>query len=54
MGEETSEVIIGAKNKSKEELVYEISDLVYHLLVLIINEEVTIEDIKNELYKRKK
>ncbi|MBC2399722.1 bifunctional phosphoribosyl-AMP cyclohydrolase/phosphoribosyl-ATP diphosphatase HisIE [Clostridium tetanomorphum] len=54
VGEETSEVIIGAKNKSKEELVYEISDLVYHLLVLMINEEVTIEDIKNELYKRKK
>lgn len=54
VGEETSEVIIGAKNKSKEELVYEISDLVYHLLVLLINEEVTIEDIKNELKNRRK
>lgn len=54
VGEETSEVIIGAKNKNKEELVYEISDLIYHLLVLMVNEEVTIEDIKNELEKRKK
>ncbi|MEJ8554799.1 bifunctional phosphoribosyl-AMP cyclohydrolase/phosphoribosyl-ATP diphosphatase HisIE [Tepidibacter sp. Z1-5] len=53
VGEETSEVIIGAKNKNKEELVYEISDLIYHLLVLMVNEEVTIENIKNELEKRK-
>ncbi|CAH2213006.1 bifunctional phosphoribosyl-AMP cyclohydrolase/phosphoribosyl-ATP diphosphatase HisIE [Tepidibacter aestuarii] len=54
VGEETSEVIIGAKNKNKEELVYEISDLIYHLLVLMVNEKVTIEDIKNELKKRSK
>lgn len=54
VGEEASEVIIGAKNKSKEELVYEISDLVYHLLVLMINENVSIDDIKNELISRKK
>ncbi|WP_099189001.1 bifunctional phosphoribosyl-AMP cyclohydrolase/phosphoribosyl-ATP diphosphatase HisIE [Tepidibacter mesophilus] len=53
VGEETSEVIIGAKNQNKEELVYEISDLIYHMLVLMVNEEVTIEDIKNELEKRK-
>lgn len=53
VGEETSEVIIGAKNKSKEELVYEISDLVYHLLVLMVNENVSIDDIKNELISRK-
>ncbi len=54
VGEETSEVIIGAKNKNKEELVYEISDLIYHILVLMVNEDVTIEDIKNQLEKRKK
>ncbi len=54
VGEETSEVIIGAKNKSKEELVYEISDLVYHLLVLMVNENVFIDDIKNELIGRRK
>ncbi|WP_349680818.1 bifunctional phosphoribosyl-AMP cyclohydrolase/phosphoribosyl-ATP diphosphatase HisIE [Clostridium sp. UBA6640] len=54
VGEEASEVIIGAKNKDKNELTYEISDLVYHLLVLMINEEVTIKDVKNELKNRKK
>lgn len=54
VGEETSEVIIGAKNKSKKELVYEISDLVYHLLVLMVNENVSIDDIKNELAGRRK
>jgi len=54
VGEETSEVIIGAKNKNKEELICEISDLVYHLLVLMVNERVTVENIKSELEKRSK
>ncbi|WP_372995028.1 bifunctional phosphoribosyl-AMP cyclohydrolase/phosphoribosyl-ATP diphosphatase HisIE [Lutispora sp.] len=54
VGEETSEVIIGAKNKNKEELVYEISDLVYHLLVLMVNENISIKDIKDELSQRRK
>ncbi|HSQ89511.1 bifunctional phosphoribosyl-AMP cyclohydrolase/phosphoribosyl-ATP diphosphatase HisIE [Romboutsia sp.] len=52
VGEETSEVIIGAKNKDKEEMVYEISDLVYHLLVLMVNEGVSVNDIKEELKNR--
>ena len=54
IGEETSEVIIGAKNKNKEELVYELSDLIYHTLVLMVSEGVTIDDIKEELAKRHK
>jgi phosphoribosyl-ATP pyrophosphohydrolase/phosphoribosyl-AMP cyclohydrolase len=54
VGEETSEVIIGAKNKDKEELVYELSDLIYHSLVLMVNEGLTLEDIKKELAKRHK
>jgi len=41
VGEETSEVIIGAKNKNKEELVYEICDLIYHSLVLMVIDETT-------------
>ena len=52
VGEETSEVIIGAKNKDKEEMVYEISDLVYHLLVLMVIEGVSVNDIKEELKNR--
>lgn len=54
VGEETSEVIIGAKNKNKDELVYELSDLIYHSLVLMVSEGVTIDDIKEELTKRHK
>lgn len=52
IGEETSEVIIGSKN-SKEELIYEASDLIYHLLVLFVNEGVELSDIFNELDKRR-
>ena len=53
IGEESAEVIIGAKN-SKEELVYEASDLIYHLLVLLVNEEVPLSEIHLELSKRMK
>ncbi|MFD3155321.1 bifunctional phosphoribosyl-AMP cyclohydrolase/phosphoribosyl-ATP diphosphatase HisIE [Haloimpatiens sp. FM7330] len=54
VGEESSEVIIGAKNKNKDEMIYEISDLIYHLLVLMVNEKVSIEEIKKELLRREK
>ncbi|AFS78758.1 phosphoribosyl-ATP pyrophosphatase HisE [Gottschalkia acidurici 9a] len=52
VGEESSEVIIGAKNNSKEEVIYETSDLVYHMLVLLVEMGISIDDIKQELYKR--
>lgn len=52
IGEECTEVIIGAKNNDNEELKYEIADLYYHTLVLMIEQGVTIQDIKNELSKR--
>lgn len=52
VGEEASEVIIAAKNPDKEELVYEISDMIYHTLVLMEEKGVSIEDIKAELTKR--
>lgn len=54
VGEETSEVIIASKNNSKEEMTYEISDLVYHMLVLMVDRGLTINDIKKELGKRYK
>jgi len=54
VGEETSEVIIGAKNEGKEELTYELCDLIYHSLVLMVNKGVTIDDLKKELTKRHK
>lgn len=53
VGEETSEVIIASKNNNKDEEVYEICDLIYHLLVLMANQGITIEDIVKELEKRR-
>lgn len=52
VGEETSEVIIGAKNEDKAEMTWEIADLTYHTLVLMELAGVTVDDIKDELYKR--
>ena len=54
VGEESSEVIIGAKDGAKEGMVGEISDLIYHLLVLMISQNVTIQDVAKELERRKK
>ncbi len=51
IGEETTEVIIGTKN-SKEEEIYEIADLAYHVLVLMAETGVTLEDVRNELASR--
>lgn len=53
VGEETSEVIIGAKN-SKEELIYEASDLIYHMIVLLVNQGISPGEILEELSKRRK
>lgn len=54
IGEESAEVIIAAKNPDKGELIYEISDLLYHTLVLMVEQALKIEDIKNELMNRRK
>lgn len=53
VGEESAEVIIASKNNSKDETVYEISDLIYHVLVLMANQNIKIEDITRELEKRR-
>ncbi|MFP4697619.1 MAG: bifunctional phosphoribosyl-AMP cyclohydrolase/phosphoribosyl-ATP diphosphatase HisIE [Eubacteriales bacterium] len=53
VGEETAEVIIGAKNEGNEEVIYEISDLLYHLTVLMVEKDVTWDDILKELGKRR-
>ena len=54
IGEESAEVIIAAKNDDKSELVYEISDLLYHLTVLMVEKGVNFKDIDEELEKRRK
>lgn len=52
VGEECTEVIIAAKAEDKAETIYEISDLCYHTLVLMIEAGIEIEDIKKELASR--
>ena len=54
VGEEASETIIAAKNDDKEELIGEISDLFYHVFVLMNNQGVTLDDIENKLKDRHK
>lgn len=50
--EECAETVIAAKNNDKEELIYELSDVVYHMLVLMETEGVEIADLMAELQKR--
>ena len=52
VGEECTEVIIAGKADDKAETIYEISDLVYHVMVLMIQMGISIDDIKNELASR--
>ena len=52
MGEESTEVIIAAKAEDKAETIYEISDLVYHVMVLMIQAGISLDDIKAELASR--
>ena len=52
VGEECSETIIAAKNNDKGETVYEIADLIYHLMVMMVNQGIELDDILNELDKR--
>jgi phosphoribosyl-ATP pyrophosphohydrolase/phosphoribosyl-AMP cyclohydrolase len=54
VGEECSEVIIASKNESRSDLVYEIADLFYHVLVLMAERGLKPEDIYEELKKRRK
>ncbi len=54
VGEESAEVIIAAKNESREEMIYELSDLAYHVIVLMNHAGIFPEDIAGELMKRSK
>ena len=51
-GEECSEVIIAAKNGRQEDTVGELSDLLYHLTVLMVNEGIPYEAVEAELARR--
>ncbi len=53
VGEESAEVIIAAKNEEKAELIYESADLIYHLLVLLVEKGVSISEVLTELRGRR-
>ena len=53
VGEENTEIIIAAKNTDHEHLKYEISDYIYHLMVLMAEKDITWEEITQELSQRK-
>ena len=52
VGEESTEVIIAAKAEDKRETVYEIADLAYHIMVLMVETGVSLDDIRDELASR--
>lgn len=52
VGEECTEVIIGGKAGDKAETVYEIADLMYHVMVLMVEMGISVEDVRDELASR--
>jgi len=54
VGEEAVEVILAAKSQGEQRIVEELSDLVYHSLVLMVSKGITLDQITAELEKRKK
>ena len=54
VGEEAAETIIAAKNDDQNDLVKEISDLLYHLVVLLVERGLSLEEVRDELVSRRK
>jgi len=52
IGEESTEVIIAAKSDDKKETVYEIADLAYHIMALMVEVGISLDDIRGELASR--
>ena len=52
VGEECTEVIIAAKDQDRKETIYEIADLTYHVMVLMVEAGISVEDIRAELAGR--
>jgi phosphoribosyl-ATP pyrophosphohydrolase/phosphoribosyl-AMP cyclohydrolase len=52
VGEESTEVIVAAKNDDRGELIYELADLAYHALVLMVQKGISVDEIRGELASR--
>jgi phosphoribosyl-ATP pyrophosphohydrolase len=53
LGEETTELILAAKDDDREELAHESADIVYHLLVLLSMKDMDLDDLRAELAERR-
>ncbi len=53
LGEETTELILAAKDDDREELAHEAADIVYHLLVLLSMKGMDVSDLRAELVRRR-
>jgi phosphoribosyl-ATP pyrophosphohydrolase len=53
IAEESGEVIIAARDRDEDQLTYEAADLVYHLLVVLVREGLTLDDLAGELDRRR-
>ncbi|MCD8180997.1 MAG: bifunctional phosphoribosyl-AMP cyclohydrolase/phosphoribosyl-ATP diphosphatase HisIE [Firmicutes bacterium] len=53
VGEEAAEVVIAGKNRDKDEISYEVADLIYHLTVMLVDNGMTWEDIYAEMERRR-
>jgi phosphoribosyl-ATP pyrophosphohydrolase len=53
LGEETTELILAAKDGKRDELAHESADIVYHLLVVLAMHDLTVEDLRAELAARR-
>jgi phosphoribosyl-ATP pyrophosphohydrolase len=53
LGEETTELILAAKDDDSEEIAHESADIVYHLLVLLAMQDMTADDLREELVTRR-
>jgi len=53
VGEESTEVVIAAKNENKTQIIYEVADLWFHILILLAEMKITPREILDELEKRR-
>jgi len=53
LGEETTELLLAAKDDDREEIAHESADIVYHLLVLLAMKDMDLEDLREELSDRR-
>lgn len=53
LGEETTELLLAAKDDDREEIAHESADIIYHMLVLLAMKDMDVDDLRAELAKRR-